>query len=319
MKNIAVIGTGFSGLVLANELKKHSSYEVTFFEKSRGVGGRIATRYNESWEFDHGAPFFDANDADFLKLLQVFIHQGIVSTWNHKIVNSKMVEIDTQKKYFIGTPKMNSIPKILSKGFDIHFDTKITSIQQKNDKWFLKDDKSQEYGTFDVVITSTPPQQAYDILPNECLYRNSLQSYKMLPQFAVLVGLDAIKNNFDVMQVDNLKIEKIVLNHYKNGRTNKPSIVVYSSLKWASENINIEKNQVGKELLNEVENLLDIKLQPQMVQIHRWLYSKPEFKSNLLFLSDDGILSCGDWLSSGTIEGAFLSGNKLAKHILDKQ
>jgi predicted NAD/FAD-dependent oxidoreductase len=49
-QNIAIIGAGISGLSLANMLKDIANVKV--FEKSRGFGGRVATRYSENFEFD---------------------------------------------------------------------------------------------------------------------------------------------------------------------------------------------------------------------------------------------------------------------------
>ena len=52
--SIAIVGSGIAGTTLARLLTDDSpSTEVTIFEKSRGVGGRMATRYSEQLEFDH--------------------------------------------------------------------------------------------------------------------------------------------------------------------------------------------------------------------------------------------------------------------------
>ena len=58
MKKLAIIGSGLSGLTLANHLK--DEFDVTVFEKSRGVGGRLATRRVDTYAFDHGAQYFTA-------------------------------------------------------------------------------------------------------------------------------------------------------------------------------------------------------------------------------------------------------------------
>ena len=49
---IAIIGAGFSGCNLYNNLKE--KYEdITIFEKSRGVGGRLSTKYVDDKFIDH--------------------------------------------------------------------------------------------------------------------------------------------------------------------------------------------------------------------------------------------------------------------------
>ena len=70
MRRVAVIGAGLSGLA-ARELSESS--EVTVFEKSRGYGGRMATRYGGDFEFDHGAQFFTARSAEFQEFLEPLI------------------------------------------------------------------------------------------------------------------------------------------------------------------------------------------------------------------------------------------------------
>ncbi len=312
MIKVAIIGAGFSGLVLASELKKHGGFAVTFFEKSRGVGGRIATRYSDSWEFDHGVPFFEAKTEKFQNFLQKFIENGIVAGWNRQNIDGK---------HFVGVPKMNALPKNLAIGFDINFETKICKMERKNDGWHLYDEAAKTYSAFDFIATSCPPQQAFDILPDGCSYKSSLKNFEMLPKFVSLFGFENDANfRFDIAQNPSAKIEKVVCNHKKNGRNNKPSVVVYAGDEWSLQNVETEKELVGIELLAELKNLFGGFENPTLSQTHRWLYSKPKFKSDLLSLSDAklGITSCGDWLSSGDIEGAFASGMESLKYFLEK-
>ena len=54
-----IVGAGLSGLALARGiLKARPSLEVSIVEKSRGVGGRMATRRSDHGRFDHGAQFY---------------------------------------------------------------------------------------------------------------------------------------------------------------------------------------------------------------------------------------------------------------------
>ncbi len=79
MTRVAVVGAGLSGLTLAARLRAHA--DVTVFEKSRGYGGRLATRRAAPFAFDHGAQFFTARTTAFREFLAPLIEAGVVDTW----------------------------------------------------------------------------------------------------------------------------------------------------------------------------------------------------------------------------------------------
>ncbi len=97
MINIAIIGAGLAGLTAANILKNNAN--ITLFEKSRGVGGRIATRRSEPYFFDHGAQFFKARSAEFKDLINPMIKQGIIQTWNDRFVEFENRKITTRRNW----------------------------------------------------------------------------------------------------------------------------------------------------------------------------------------------------------------------------
>ena len=53
---LAIVGTGMSGLACADGLGQN--FEISLFDKSRGLSGRLSTRRGESHAFDHGAQYF---------------------------------------------------------------------------------------------------------------------------------------------------------------------------------------------------------------------------------------------------------------------
>ena len=67
MQAVLIIGTGMAATALANTLAGKA--RVTLIEKSRGFGGRMATRRREGFEFDHGAQVFPARSQDFQQFL----------------------------------------------------------------------------------------------------------------------------------------------------------------------------------------------------------------------------------------------------------
>ena len=76
-KRIAVVGAGIAGAACAASLQQ-AGVQVTLFDKSRGVGGRMSTR-RAAWageggnectvEFDHGAQAITARQPRFRVLL----------------------------------------------------------------------------------------------------------------------------------------------------------------------------------------------------------------------------------------------------------
>ena len=86
MPEVAVIGAGISGLICARTLADHG-FPVTVFEKSRGVGGRMATRRTaDGLRFDHGAQYFTARDDRFRRYVESWMHDGVVKPWRGRIV-----------------------------------------------------------------------------------------------------------------------------------------------------------------------------------------------------------------------------------------
>lgn len=63
-KRLAVIGAGLAGIALARALTQRGA-AVTVLEKSRGLGGRCATKRWLGHAIDHGAQYFTLRDAGF--------------------------------------------------------------------------------------------------------------------------------------------------------------------------------------------------------------------------------------------------------------
>ena len=112
MPKVAVIGAGISGLMCARTLVDHG-FPVTLFEKSRGVGGRMATRRtHDGLRFDHGAQYFTVRDGRFRRYVESWIEDGIVEPWRGRIVVLDSGTIKEEKMgadRFVAVPGMNAM------------------------------------------------------------------------------------------------------------------------------------------------------------------------------------------------------------------
>jgi predicted NAD/FAD-dependent oxidoreductase len=318
MKKVAIIGAGLSGLCLANDLVSH--FDVTIFEKSRSVGGRLATRYSENYEFDHGAQFFSSRNKHFMSFLKELEYNSVIKRWDAEFVEIDANKISNSRKWnescphFVGVPKMNSIAKYLAKDLNIKLNTKITNVIKVGNQWELYCSEGNNYNHFDWLFIAIPVAQAKEILS---LYINNLKqldNFKMTGCYALMLGfMDPLELNFDVALVKNKDISLISVNSSKPERKSNFSMVVLSTNKWAEANLEKDQNYAIKHLMDEASFVLNKSLKgANHVDLHKWRYANSA-KVNPTTLIDYELklALCGDWSIKGVLEGAFLSAKNL--------
>ncbi|MEM5838710.1 FAD-dependent oxidoreductase, partial [Pediococcus acidilactici] len=81
MFDVAVIGAGLAGLVCAQQLTQ-AGYNVVVVEKSRGLGGRVATRRVHGTCADHGLRYLEPKSHLLQQLVQVLCERNLLQVWN---------------------------------------------------------------------------------------------------------------------------------------------------------------------------------------------------------------------------------------------
>ena len=143
---IAIIGAGISGMNCAYQLSKFA--DVTVFEKSRGYGGRMATKSIGEFQFDHGAQFFTAKTKIFQEFIDSFQEKGVIQPWKANFVEinngqiQKNREWNENHKHYVGTPKMTSLCRYLGQNLNVELNTKINKLVKLNHKWEIISDES---------------------------------------------------------------------------------------------------------------------------------------------------------------------------------
>jgi predicted NAD/FAD-dependent oxidoreductase len=211
--NIAIIGAGLSGLTAAHNLKTIS--DVKLFDKSRGVGGRMSTRYAGDYEFDHGAQYFTARDSRFQLAVETAIEQGYVTPWNGRAFYQESFERvpDTGGDRFVGTPRMNSWPKALAQGLDIFAGARVTKLSYIDGSWRLYFEDGSEDSGYDYVICAVPSVQALDLLPPNFSGIEALKVTKMEACFALMIGLEGERDfGWDSLRVKDSAVAWMAVN-----------------------------------------------------------------------------------------------------------
>jgi len=174
--DVVIIGAGISGLAAAGRLRD-SGRDVLVLEKSRGLGGRAATRRiaTEGGEIsvDHGAQYFTVRDRRFEERVHRWQELGICFPWSEefpswngeKLTESNPLWKETRYACRMG---MSSLGKHLAAGLHVLRAHQVATIEKTAEGWLLR---AEGQGHPDVLaktlFVSTPPPQALALVGRE--------------------------------------------------------------------------------------------------------------------------------------------------------
>ncbi len=320
MTRIAVVGAGMSGLVVARRLAAFG--DVSVFEKSRGPGGRMSTRYADAFEFDHGAQYFTAGSDAFRTFLQPLLDAGDVATWQPTIAEfdgHQMTGLrpgNENEPRFVGAPRMNRIGKAYAEGLDVRLGVEIAGVQRDGDGWTLAHADASRSGPYDWLILAAPAPQtaalanAYPELVRFC------ESRVMRGCFALMLGFEQpLDLAWQAAEIRNSPIGWIAVNSSKPNRGSPYTLVVHSANDWADAHIEDDREQAIEVMLEECSSIVGSSVRDAVHrQLHRWRYANADRNPEGAYFLDrtNRLAACGDWCIRGRVEEAFTSGNELA-------
>lgn len=321
-QKIAIIGNGIAGLTISNKLAQQN--EIIVFDKSRGFGGRMATRRSDLYNFDHGSQFFTAKSDKFKAFCQKLENEKVIAKWNcnfAEIVNNKINKKwkFNNKPHYVATPQMNNLCKYLGKNLNIILNKHIQSIHFDNKKWSLITSQKEVFNNFDYLILAIPSPQALNLIPEKFKYFDIIKNIKMSACFTLMLGFKKSLNlGFEAALVKQSNISWISVNSSKPARPKNFTLVINSSNKWADENIEKNLENVKIEMILALKKIINFNANNiDYSNIHLWKYANANLRheNKSLFDPNFNLGICGDWLISGRVENAFLSALDLYKNI----
>jgi len=298
-----------AGLAAARRLKQHD-LDVTIFEKSRSVGGRMATRRVDELRFDHGAQYFTIKDSRFGAMVNEWQAAGHAQEWFEGA--------------FVGTPGMTAPARAMADGFSILNRCQVTGMRRNENGWALFDEAglvdTPDNGRFAAVILAIPSPQAAPLAAAAGVALAGLETVRYAPCWALMLAFSPVLElPGDRISPQDHAISWIARNSSKPDR--KPAVdtfVVHATPDWSRRHLELSAEAAAKKLTEQFERVTGIDAQPAFSAAHRWRYALVEQTAGSAFLWDRNarLGACGDWCLGPRVEAAFDSGNALGAAVI---
>lgn len=326
---VAIIGAGLSGSVLASRLA--ASANVTVFEKSRGVGGRMSTRTVGWLTFDHGAQYFTSRTHEFRVFCEKLEKNGLIAKWSGLIASlsggseqepEKLVS--SPEDVFVPLPGMNALCHYILSEARILLNTEVAPLAPGNGKgWLIRDQNGNECGEYDVVISTAPLMQTAHLFQHveERFFLGSTAVPSMTPCFSLLVGFDGPvewPHQWNRARVGCHPLRWISLNHTKPGRdASRFCLVAQSSTEWAQEHLDVSNEDNLSELCAALESLTGLDCRQSIYKaVHRWRFARIRDGLHSNYSNRmQGLYACGDWVCGSRIEDVWLAAHGFADEL----
>ena len=346
--HVAVVGAGMAGVACARTLVQ-AGHRVTLIEKSRGFGGRMATRRTEFGGFDHGAQYFTVRDPRFETALR---HNAthLVRPWSASTVRvlDEFGHVlasapPPTEPHFVASPGMNALVAFWAEPLhkpELHgnlnastlLETRVTQLERDAlhpEQWQLRTEDSagglRVLGGFDRVVLAIPHPQAHDLLRASGLapsIRQALTSVHVAPCWTLMVayplamqpGLSHLGPQWNAARSTHHRISWLARESSKPGRDSIERWTIQASPEWSAKHLEDDGERVKAKLLKGFAEITGIRATPTHAVVHRWRFAQTQTPLGKPFLLEAGlgVGLCGDWCLGHRVEDAFVSGLELA-------
>ncbi|GAB4519700.1 MAG: FAD-dependent oxidoreductase [Anaerolineae bacterium] len=329
-KDVLIIGAGLAGIMAARVLQAQG-VSVTVFDKSRSVGGRMATRRVGPGVADHGAQFFTVRTPEFQAMVDEWIREKIVFVWSHGFSDGSL-----QPLSFDGHPRhavyggMNALVKHLAAGVeDVRLDQQIFTATCDENGWILQNQNGELF--LGRALLMTPPvPQALKILEEGATILTEkddavLRPIEYVPSLTAMFlveGRVTLPPPGVVQRRDTSSHIAWISDNQQKGISPEATVITlqandtFSAQMWPASDDRI---------LNSFRTSLQIYMADNAVvkqaELKRWRFSRPTTTVDTrAYVADNHppLVFGGDAFGGPRVEGAVLSGIAAGEVMLEK-
>jgi renalase len=299
-----IVGAGLSGLTLADRLSGQGR-PFLILEKSGGVGGRVATRRDDSYFYDHGAQFYKISDQHKLPYDSQWEKAGLVSCW--------FTDEGVDRK--ISPTGLTSIAKSLAQEKPIVLKEEVSSLRVEENVVKVGCLNGTVYRARKVYITAPVPQAISLLNKSEFAVPDAI---KKIEYASALIGLFELQNltNENLFRYEERISDSLFSISRQNSKfkANPLTYTVVMNSNWSREHFNLENDL----LLDLIENLflnylhdryMNEKFHVVKKQLKKWRFSHPLNPLSCNYYEiNDYICLLGDGFAGASINAAVQSG-----------
>lgn len=341
--DVIVIGAGIAGLCAAGELAR-AGRRVLVLEKSRGIGGRMATRRLGDAVCDHGAQFFTVRGRAFGALVAAAHEDAAVQTWCHGFVRDGSLGEDAAPgdghARWRGARGMTDLPKWLANELlssdlagrcDIRTGAQVAAVAVAGSHARVTlaqaDGRPEELTARGVVITAPVPQAldlmraggmiggTADVVRPEV--RQQLETVAYDPCFALMLVLDrpslVPEPGGIQFAADAAGPIAWLADNRQKGISAVPAVTVHATGRFSREHFDAAPDAVAEILIDAVRPWIDGDPATAILErsLHRWKFALPTTilpEPVVAVAESPPVACCGDAFAGPRVEGAASSG-----------
>jgi len=317
---LCIVGAGLAAAGMADTLSD-KPVSVTVLEKSRGVGGRAATRRRDGCRYDHGANYIKDSDERTRELLQSLGADGLVDidapVWpfdsDGRISESQRPEAHK----WTWEAGITQLAKRLfdRTDADITKETRVDTLKEGQSGWTISDTDGATHGSFDAVVLTPPAPQTADLLRATELIDNeddltaatdavdqvpyqTIRSLLLHYPFEIDRPYYALVNDDRNHDIGWLARESCKPGHIPDG---EELLVVQMAPDWSTANGDLPLDDAAGEAAAKAAQLLDDDrlTEPDWVDDQGWRYALPDAgvdSDAVEPLEAHGLYVAGDWV-----------------------
>ncbi|TQQ81376.1 NAD(P)/FAD-dependent oxidoreductase [Halonotius roseus] len=317
---LCIVGAGLAAAGMADALSEEG-ISITVLEKSRGVGGRAATRRRNGCRYDHGANYIKDSDERTRELLESLGTDGLVDidapVWPFDSDGTISESERPESHKWTWEAGITQLAKRLFGRTDaeIRKETRVDALREDPAGWTISDTDGATHGPFDAVVLTPPAPQTADLLRatelvdgegdlaaatdavDQVPYR-TIRAVLLHYPFEIDRPYYALVNDDREHEIGWLSRESCKPGHVPAG---EELLVVQMAPDWSTANYDIPLDDAASEVAEQAAQLLDDDrlTEPDWVDDQGWRYALPDAgvdSEAVAPLEAHGLYVAGDWV-----------------------